>query len=82
LADVASAETLLQPESRGEHSTAPYQVILLLEPKDLWDVSWPGIITILYLRLSTKQMLMVIMFWGEVGCIADISEIFPLSVFK
>jgi hypothetical protein len=58
LADVTSAETLLQPESRGEHSTTPYQVILLLKPKDLWDVSWPEIIKILYLTLSTKQRLM------------------------
>jgi hypothetical protein len=65
LADVTRAETLLQPESRGEHSTAPYQVILLLEPQDLWDVSWPGIIKMLYLRLSTEQKLMLIMFWDE-----------------
>lgn len=41
LADVARAETLLQPKGRGQHSAASYQVILLLKPQDLRDISWP-----------------------------------------
>ena len=65
LADVARAKTLLQTERRGEHSTAQYQVVLLLKPKDLWDVSWPATIEVLYLTLSTKQRLMLIMFRDE-----------------
>jgi hypothetical protein len=65
LADVTRAETLLQPQCRGEHSTASYQVILLLKPKDLWNVGWPEIIQILHLILSTKQRRMLVRFGDD-----------------
>jgi hypothetical protein len=41
LTDITRAEALLQPQCRGERSAAPDQVIFLLKPEDLRDVSRP-----------------------------------------
>ena len=56
LADVTGTEALLQPQCRRQRSTAPDQVIFLLKPKDLRDVSRPETEQIVFYVLLTVHL--------------------------